>query len=445
MITLLCLCKGRVLIQSKDSCRDVPHKKRGRPRLREDADFQAEAGPSSRLAERGPTGSGLTTDRPITQIRHRRGESLRLLRSQTMDFPPPSETLRTRPRAATQQGPPPSLFPTASVVPVAFLDLDLVIMRANAAFQHLFSNLQEVRGRRLADIARPADADSFQVIRNRLREEREARDPAYLPPIHQPGQDPLNGLSERDVDNVTRGFQDSTYVWIFNFSSGAFGLERTLPCRVRLGKTSVYFVTLALPPLPSTQIPSATPHSLPSPVFSGYATAPALQSMPVFPDPGGPGQGRATIAQSAPPSPFFQGNIIPATQQRTAGPLASGSYPPPQPLIPYLQTQYRSHQSPPFLPTPMQPIAESMGMAPINDPFMPNFSTRRPSQAVLTTPEMHMQPRPPPSIASVTSSSLVQSPPLQASGRPLSSSSDSNAGRSPKKRRRMSIGDVLQK
>lgn len=446
-----------MLTSFKDTCRDVPHKKRGRPRLREDTEFRID--PTGAL-ETLPEGEGILSpprsDRPIAQIRHRRGDSFRLLRSHASSIssvgslPSPVMYMPSGHSMHAIGSQPPA--PT-HIVPIAFLDLDLVIMKANSAFQHLFAGLQEIRGRRLTDIARPADGDSFQTLRNRLREEREARDPAYLPPILQQNYDPLGDTSERDVDEVTRGFDDRQYAWTYNLAAG---MEQTLTTRVRLAKTStVYFVTLALPPLPSAQafpflgqVMAAT--SLSSPPTNVLAHAP--QQMP--PPQESATARRGSIAHSAPPSPFYpyQSSSYIAVSQGPSGPQAGGSrsYPPPQsPLQPYQPTQYQSsYRSPPSL-APMQPVAEPSSMTSAADPFTPHFGPRRLSQPV--PPRAQDVQRPAPPTPSSSTGFQQQSPPQMPAptlGRQQSTSSESGpegSVRSPKKRRRMDIGDVLQK
>ncbi|GAB7352455.1 hypothetical protein MBLNU459_g2865t1 [Dothideomycetes sp. NU459] len=168
-----------------------------------------------------------------------------------------------------------------SVIPTAFLDLDLVLVKVNTAFQQLIGGTQDISGVRLSDIAKPAEGDSFQNARNRLREEREAKDPSYLPPILRGGVDPVSGITDANVDEVTRGFADQHYSWTFRLATGT---EQILQIRVRLAKTSHYFVTLLLPPLPSAQTLteqiSPTVHGITTPaaaipVPSTHAAVPA--------------------------------------------------------------------------------------------------------------------------------------------------------------------------
>ncbi|GAB7352454.1 hypothetical protein MBLNU459_g2865t2 [Dothideomycetes sp. NU459] len=192
-----------------------------------------------------------------------------------------------------------------SVIPTAFLDLDLVLVKVNTAFQQLIGGTQDISGVRLSDIAKPAEGDSFQNARNRLREEREAKDPSYLPPILRGGVDPVSGITDANVDEVTRGFADQHYSWTFRLATGT---EQILQIRVRLAKTSHYFVTLLLPPLPSAQTLteqiSPTVHGITTPAFAAPPlNLPHLQATTPYLGPSH--RARSSISHSSPPSPFF--------------------------------------------------------------------------------------------------------------------------------------------
>ena len=439
----------------------MPHKKRGRPRLREDTDFRVDTTAHQERPSTSGSATGLPTgERPVAAMRHRRGESLRTLRSSISSASGVSVT------SPTSYGRPSSrsietvygLPPQSMVIPTAFLDLDLVIVKANSAFQNLFAGVQDIRGRRLGDIARPTDADSFQAVRNMLREEREEKEPHYLPPILQHGHDPLNGTTERDLDDVTRGFEDRRYMWTYTLHGG---LEQTLSTRVRLAKSSAYFVTLALPSLPIAQVfavPGQGPPSttLPSPIS---LTGP-IQAMPPPLDP--LLISRGPPAQSAPPSPFYSyHNQRPFSQSSATSAASSSSrtYPPP-PAQMHSHAQYTQQREPfPQLRSP--PIYPQYGgelgsMAAPSDPFASRFAAARRLSAPLpplTEPlgppllpqqgtgiqTMSQQPQQP-----RQQQGLVQSGAMRQES---ASSSDSakETLKSPRKRRRtgMEIGDVL--
>ncbi|KAK8208063.1 hypothetical protein M8818_004101 [Zalaria obscura] len=134
----------------ESSCVDVPHKKRGRPRLRDEAEFRVEQveqvePPQSAMPRPAP--SRITGgERAYGTTRHGRTDSLRTLRSHASEMSiVPSLTqgtvTTTIPTAAPQSGP---HYPSHPVIPTAFLDLDLAIMKTNIAFQQLFTTFQNL-------------------------------------------------------------------------------------------------------------------------------------------------------------------------------------------------------------------------------------------------------------------------------------------------------------
>jgi hypothetical protein len=234
--------------------------------------------------------TGPSTARPMARPGHRKTASLRTLAAfaaEQSHQPSIGQGTPLRERAysfgtaPTSGLLPPSRHPRLAPspeVPIAFLDTDFVVLKANTTFQRLFSWLQEIKGMRLSDIAKPLEGDSFQNARNRLREEREVREPSYLPPILQPRLDPVSGIgtTDHDVEEVTRGFADHSFAWTFRLGGG---VDQTLPVRMRLAKTSVYFVTLFLPPLPPQVVeqavaPRPPPFMFPARVIAAPPLAP---------------------------------------------------------------------------------------------------------------------------------------------------------------------------
>lgn len=367
--------------------------------------------------------SSPTSTRPIAGTRHRRTESLRSLRSQTSDssgasalptptYPPP---LSTPPRFALQ----PPAFPSANLgnvdVPTAYLDLDLTFIRANNSFQQAMSGGRDVRGRRLDEIAGPADTNSFQSIRNQLREEREAREPSYMPPIIQQSQDALQGISDADADRITQGSTDRTYIWTPNQPS--LSRER-FTVRVRLARTNTYLVVVTLPPVRQTFTPAQ-----PMPLASPFAT-PTIASAQTYQPPYG-----SSTTYSAPPSYYgIPGPAgVPSQQQASLGqppPLSYGGYYPSQPQ--------------PYLPPPMPSRMPVTG--PDTTAFTPPTARREP-----LPPPAQTAPYLPPIVTGSPAPSIpLSSGPPESRPRRPPSEDDGDDERSPKKRRRVGIHDVLQ-
>ena len=187
-------------------------------------------------------------------------------------------------------------------LPVAFLNLDLVIRKSNQAFQDLVAFLGDVRGKSLTALLDSRQSDEVHRMRNELRNERDERDPAYMAPITPLGHDPIQTVAETEVDQVSQGYTDRSFVLNFRLSNGQ---HQSLQTQVRLAKTSLYFVTLvvltpprpASPPLLTQQLAPPTPIRA-SQSLSAPTTAPPREfgSYPARP---------SSSASSAPTSPYY--------------------------------------------------------------------------------------------------------------------------------------------
>lgn len=433
-----------LLIFVQDTCFDVPHKKRGRPRLREEGEFKVEQMPLEQSAQTSapmtPGAPAAPAGRPIARTRHQRTESLRSLRSQTSDgssgsslptpgYPPILQAGWTYPTSR-----PPSFGIPAHLTPTAFLDLDFNFIRANRPFQQILSNDQDVRGRQLQDVVAPADGESFMALRGRLKGERESREPAYMPPILPPGEDPIQGVMEDDAERLSSGFSDQTYTW----TRAEPGPQReTFPARVRLAKATTYFVVVTLPSFrPVDMLPPAT--SLPPPGF--IAAPPRIPTLPSQPsDP-------RIETQSAPPGPYYpQAGVLPGTPQffpTVANPsLPNRSYPSIQPL----------QQGQPYPPTAQQQQQPGTPRLPTAEPPMQITPITPLTAAVAPRPQLASSMQLPPLTG--TPGSRPAGPAIEAAGalqqqqqqRQQEQQPSDDEEESPRKRRRMDISDVLQR
>lgn len=343
----------------------------------------------------------------------------------------------------------PRLAPSPEI-PIAFLDTDFVILKANTSFQRLFSWLQEIKGIRLSDISKPLEGDSFQNARNRLREEREVREPAYLPPILQPRLNPVAGIgiTDHDVEEVTRGFADHSFAWTFRLGGG---IDQTLPVRMRLAKSSVYFVTLFLPPLPTQAVEQVfnTQPVPPSVMFPARGAAPpasSFQSSPRMLEP------HSGISE---PMPTYYSFPTASAVPPNLPPSRLYGYEQPQQQAPsqIYQPQYIMQQPPPPQMLPPPPSLSvtagtgSGGMAAPQSSFLPPPQAR-PRSDTLESLGRHVTRLRADSGATIP---VFQSSPVQQDQqrtvfeRRSSSESVEDDGGSPRKRRRLDINEMLQR
>lgn len=131
--------------------------------------------------------------------------------------------------------------------PVAFLDLTLKVVRTNGAFSNLAQHTDTI-GKDLTDFVDPLDHRILQDLQRKLREERNAAEPIYLPPLYG-GTDAIPAVEATNVDFVTQQYQDRPANLTFRINGQIFNLN----VNFRLAKTDIFFVTLVLPSLEPVQ------------------------------------------------------------------------------------------------------------------------------------------------------------------------------------------------
>ncbi|KAH9887193.1 hypothetical protein F4778DRAFT_786489 [Xylariomycetidae sp. FL2044] len=256
-----CLSTGK-----EDACVDVQHKKRGRPRLRDDRDarfdtarFSHPTEPTIRrpLSLYSPAGAAAT---PYDDaLRRTQSQSYRVLKSQ------PSEPLAPRylergSAADANIFPAPLSIPPRAPEPIAFLTLDLEVVKASSTFVEAIG-IQFILGRNLMDVVSPPERDRTIALQRSLQDEQGRKEPNYLPPIFgkQEAERVINALpfSPESISRFQLDRQD-----FFTFVS-ADGQPRTYHIRVGLAKEdSIYFVVMSLaPPSRPFPHPSPSPHA----------------------------------------------------------------------------------------------------------------------------------------------------------------------------------------
>jgi hypothetical protein len=401
----------------QETCKDVQHKKRGRPRLRDDREFsRAEEG---RQAPQGgiPTSETFASQIPYTPSHpHRVSDPPRISNSaQGLDGANASSQASASNGNTARHvnshsvvplyGPGPNL--AYHSLPVAFLDLDLVIQKSNQAFADLVAFLGDVRGKHLGDLLEARQNDSLQRLRNELRDERDEREPTYMPPITPIGQDPMRAVmesvSDRDVEHVSQAFTDRPMFLSFRLPTG--GQYQSLQVQIRLAKTSLYFVTLVV------HIPARLAAAAPPP--------PLLTQQLVPPTPIGLSQSRS--APTAPVTHFPQHQIRPHTSTGSA------------PNSPYFNFASVRTSLPTFSPGSFS-SSQSFGYSPTAGPEAGYFPTiRRPSQPTTATYPSPYAPAPQkPSVASEPPRDLnrLHLPPIRTGPAPLGSPLHMETGQS---------------
>ena len=330
----------------------------------------------------------------------------------------------------------PSLLPTVSPsllmsssfapsdFPMVLLDLDLVVVKTNSRFRELVTGGNEIRGYSLEHCLGPNGIDTVRRLRNELREERETREPSYLPPIITPGeQAAVEAVSEESLDLLTSDYVDRPELLVFRLPSGQL---QPIPVRIKLGRTSMFFVALTISPSNGrTRI--ATSHQF----HDIHASIPTAAWTSTYPT-----SQHSTYIPTTRPSPLHSFQSLSTSLPHV--PVTAPTYA----LSPTPQYDYpRSHSSTPLpatsAPIPLFPRPRSAYEAP---PMRQDITSQTPS--LLTLQQPHLPP-----IAGMIPSSRESSE--QGSLHQERSQRSEPRSQEPEpereqKRRRLDISDVLE-
>ncbi|KAK7511599.1 hypothetical protein IWZ03DRAFT_418008 [Phyllosticta citriasiana] len=241
-------------------------------------------------------------------------------------------------RRVAQYPAPPSPRPYM-VTPIALLNLDLRIIKTNPAFDNLFGR-RDMQDFELADLIEANPLDMFQRLRSELREERDRVEPAYLAPIFAPQEhEMLQSVEDDDLERLSRPYSNRIFTCRFK---ALFIGPRDIQVNIRLAKSTIYFVSLTLPPYPPQSPQSQTPEHRPTPLLAtpNHSLVSAHHHTP---------QGAAARTPTSSEYPFPTSY---ETRDLQASPLATVSQPS-SPYSSYFSFQAMSSSLPaPSMPTP---------------------------------------------------------------------------------------------
>ncbi|KAL2260538.1 hypothetical protein VTK26DRAFT_5424 [Humicola hyalothermophila] len=268
---------SRCLSNNKEAaCVDVQHKKRGRPRLRDENQTKFDGSRFGAAADvmRRPLSSTYGSGPSLGMIYEdslRRTPSYRVLKSQL----PESTAPRFLERGLASDAnvfPAPLSISTArsSEEAVAYLTFGLEFSRASGSFLNAVCR-SSVMGFRLVDVLAPEERSKAMRLQQQAQEEQTRKEPAYLPPIFNERSEIVFqslGFTPEEVSRYPLHWLD-TFTFV-----GDDGQGRPFPIRAGLAKRdSIYFVVLSLN---RTHRPS---YPTPSPSLRemGASFEPALQ------------------------------------------------------------------------------------------------------------------------------------------------------------------------
>ncbi|RPA89772.1 hypothetical protein L873DRAFT_1639656, partial [Choiromyces venosus 120613-1] len=244
-------CPRCVGLGKQDTCKDVQHKKRGRPRLRDERTHSFEVGQMGALqAHRPENVSPLSS--PTT--RSFRTGPHRVLKSQPTDshrynrrpsLTPREETLGQsgsyfddRPLPRSRGLNLPSLVPNAT----AYLTTELVVAKSSESVRELlgYSEHELNRVRSLYDIVLSSDRDKLYRLSRRIQDEVTEREPNYRPPVSPDSlYSAIQSVNQADIPSAIHGSKDIQENLHLRRPDGHFLRTRI---QINLAKTSVFFV-----------------------------------------------------------------------------------------------------------------------------------------------------------------------------------------------------------
>ncbi|KAM3456105.1 hypothetical protein MY3296_001974 [Beauveria thailandica] len=185
-------CARCVSHGKEDTCVDVRHKKRGRPRLRDDRESRMDA---VRFAPSQDGAATRTSNIRPASLGHPSQPSL---------YHRPSSAAPSVPASAF--APPPRIFSADTTVhgdrhrrlaceaPVVYMRTNMDIVKASSSFREAIG-ATGVIGRRLMELVAPETSETMIDICNALNAEQKRREPTYLPPIFDKGDEAVRALS----------------------------------------------------------------------------------------------------------------------------------------------------------------------------------------------------------------------------------------------------------
>ncbi|PHH67768.1 hypothetical protein CDD82_1147 [Ophiocordyceps australis] len=259
----------------EEACVDVQHKKRGRPRLRDDRDARFD---SMRLSHYPdvPLRRPLSAHPASSSSRARHyDDALQPQRQQT--YP----SLETPMVAAAM--PPRHLEPSSELggygmqslhgaggysEPAAYLTMSMEFAKASSTFLSAVG-ISSLTGRRLGDILPSSEREKMAVMQRRLAAEQKEREPNYLPPILGLGGPDFQamGFSSDELSRFSLDIeQHVTFV-------GSDRCLRPLGARLGLGKQGSFYFVVMLLTVPvryaSSALQTQTPRTTSTPFLHG--------------------------------------------------------------------------------------------------------------------------------------------------------------------------------
>ncbi|MCJ1468019.1 hypothetical protein MMC07_006645 [Pseudocyphellaria aurata] len=405
-------CNRCVQTGKESTCVDVQHKKRGRPRLKEDE--RVEFGREYPHQGIYPNRNGVLS---VPQVGRRGSKSYRELRSQPGIYYNDQPQRTSNPEYSIQQHIPGTsripVSPTASYLsestPTVLLTPDFLVAEHNHAFADALSLPYQIKGQSLTDLVIPSEREKIQRLQAALR--AELLDSPQLAHMHSSYDSPsgMPAIENLDLGHATAGFRSRSEYWTFRLPKGQ---SRGFPITISLARTGAHFIILTL-------VKSAM--MLPSPHSNQAVRSQQLPSPSSTQGPRSPPQIHQTHARNG----QSQANIAYSTQLSPQ----NSSAPDPRALL--------------MQPSPSVSLGQYRQSSPARTPAR---TTTLPYIRGPPSPEEHPShlQLPPIRTSDLTEPRSHEARPEHRHGKQSPAKGSPQSGRK-KKRRRVDIGEILQR
>ena len=282
---------------------DVQHKKRGRPRLREDDNFRELAlGGDPAYADVYQTEAGVLAS---AQPGRHRSKTYRELRSQP-ETPYSNQRPRTSDPAYSQHGylgagslsyahPAPSRSYNSNHIPTVLLTPDFVVAQHNQAFSDALSLQITARGQTLSDLVVPAEREKIRRLQALMR--AEYHNAVHLARKHHELNtiNTMPSIDQLDVIQATSGYHTRSEYWTFRLPRDQ---SRGFPISISLARDGGHFIVLTL-------LQSAS-------ALQSYSSAPMMQQPMLM------SQASMSPGMPSPPNSLYHGQLTPHRQQHNS-------------------------------------------------------------------------------------------------------------------------------
>lgn len=374
-------CTRCVQNGKEDACVDVQHKKRGRPRLRDDhrgTGFDPRLGHSQDPNLRRP----LSLYNPPGGVNYgddsmRRTQSYRVLKSQ----PPEPLAPRLLERGSVSGAnvfPAPLHIPTRPSEPAAFLTMDLEVAKTSSTFLDTIGRAA-VQGLRITDLLVPEDRGRMAALQRHVQDEQTRREPNYLPPMYAKQEEEkvfrALGFSREELAPYTLDMVDN-----FRFTDQT-GQARSVNVQLGLAKYgSIFFIIIAVStgfrpfptPSPQNRDPRELAYSYPAPQIPYAQPTPVSATFEH-----GRGRSASDVVYGLPRQPATPGGVISGLSPRLSSSYAAS---PGRPDYPSGPSAYIPRSELSSAPRPSQPAGYQLP----------------PIRSQQQQPQYQPQPQPPP-------------------------------------------------